>query len=54
MKTLSASRPDRLFRAAAWFYLVPRLFKVGLVLGAVALAVFMVATQLLLGILTPK
>jgi hypothetical protein len=54
VKKISSFRSDdRLFRTAAWFYLVPRVLKVGLVLGAVAVAVAMVALSLVRQALIP-
>ena len=46
MKTLTSSRPDRLVRTAAWFYLAPRLVVVVLIVGAIALAALMIVATL--------
>ena len=48
MKAVPASDPNRIIRRAAWFYVTPRLIVVGLALGALALAIVMTLTSLLL------
>lgn len=45
MKTLASARANRAVHTAAWFYAAPRVVTVALLLGALALAAFLIFAQ---------